>query len=158
MYRYSYILQGGMNMFVYCKKCGLIKNTKTQSAICPACEIPLEAVPKEYLSATGLMFASQSSRTEFQQVIKSSPEYDETANAESQEIIAQKEAIHKKEIEQKVEEYKNSRPQKNCPICHSSSISKISNVGKVVKVGAFGILGAGDLGKTWKCNSCGCKF
>lgn len=145
-------------MFVYCKKCGLIKNINMQSCDCPACEIPLESVPREYLSPTGFMFASQSAREKFQMKIRESLDYDEKANAESQGKIAQKEALHKKEVEKKVEEYKNNRPQKRCPVCNSSSISKISNVGKVVKVGAFGILGAGDLGKTWKCNSCGCKF
>lgn len=73
-------------------------------------------------------------------------------------IIAQKDEIHKKEVEERVQEYQASKPHKECPVCHSSSISKISNVGKVVKVGVFGILGAGDLGKTWKCEACGCKF
>ena len=34
----------------------------------------------------------------------------------------------------------------------------LKNVGKIVKVSTLGILGAGDLGKTWKCEACGCKF
>lgn len=45
-----------------------------------------------------------------------------------------------------------------CPICGSTNLSKLSNVGKAAKIGLFGILGAGDLGKTWKCNNCGSKF
>ena len=78
--------------------------------------------------------------------------------SQADRIIAQKEELHKKELEEKVQEYQASKPQKECPVCHSSSIVKISNVGKVVKVGVFGILGAGDLGKTWKCEACGCEF
>lgn len=104
------------------------------------------------------MFASQTTRTAFEQYVKSSSEYDENANLKSKDIIVQKEELHKNEVEQKVEAYKKSRVQKTCPVCQSVSITKISNVGKVVKVGTLGILGAGDLGKTWKCNSCGYKF
>lgn len=145
-------------MFMYCKRCGLIRNIKTKNHNCPACEVELEVVPKKYLTDTGLMFASQSAKKEFEEMIKSSAEYDEDANQQSSDIIAQKEELHNREVARKVEEYNNTRPQKICPICHSTSLSKISNVGKIVKVGAFGILGAGDIGKTWKCNTCGSKF
>lgn len=145
-------------MFMYCKKCGLIKNIKTKDHSCPACEIELEPVPQTYLTNTGLMFASQQAREDFEVFIKTSAEYDNEAHKKCDQIIAEKEELHKEEVAQKVELYKSTRPQKCCPVCHSTSLHKISNLGKVVKVGAFGILGAGDMGKTWKCNSCGCKF
>lgn len=145
-------------MFMYCKKCGLILNVKSAHSNCPACEIAMESVPSKYLTDSGFMFASQSARVEFENLIKGSDDFDENAYLQRASIIEQKEEAHKKEVEKKVEQYKSTRPQKTCPVCHSTSISKISNVGKVVKVGAFGILGAGDIGKTWKCNSCGCKF
>lgn len=45
-----------------------------------------------------------------------------------------------------------------CPICGSTNLTKISTMGKAAKVGFFGILGVGDLGKTWKCKHCGSKF
>ena len=45
-----------------------------------------------------------------------------------------------------------------CPVCGSHSVQKISTVGKYAKIGAFGILGADDLGKRWKCKVCGAKF
>lgn len=174
MYGYSYIQENDLfdwnenrnrsieeikyPMFMYCARCGLIKNIKTESALCPACDISLKPVPGEFLTKTGLMFLSQSARTEFENKIRESAEFDEIAGRQKDSIIAQKEEIHKKEVEERVQEYQASKPQKECPVCHSSSISKISNVGKVVKVGVFGILGAGDLGKTWKCEACGCKF
>lgn len=145
-------------MFVYCKKCGLIKNIKSQNSVCPVCDTQLLAVPAEYLTASGIMFTSQSARTEFENQIKASPEYDETIASQKQAVLAQKEKAHKQEVEKNVLEYKSTRPQKCCPVCHSTSLTKISNVGKVAKVGVFGILGAGDLGKTWKCNTCGSKF
>lgn len=145
-------------MFMYCARCGLIRNVKMESAICPVCGISLKPVPGEFLTKTGLMFLSQSARTEFENRIRESAEFDEISCRQRDSIIAQKEEMHKKELEEKVQEYQTARPHKECPVCHSSSISKISNVGKIVKVGAFGILGAGDLGKTWKCEACGCKF
>lgn len=145
-------------MFVYCKKCGLIKNIKSQNNACPVCETQLMPVPDMYLTASGIMFTSQSSRTEFENLIKASPEYDETIASKRNELLVQKEEVHKLEVEKKVSEYNSSRPQKYCPVCHSTSLTKISNVGKIAKVGVFGILGAGDLGKTWRCNTCGCKF
>lgn len=45
-----------------------------------------------------------------------------------------------------------------CPICQSTNLSKITNTHKAGKIALFGIFGAGDLGKTWKCNNCGSKF
>lgn len=45
-----------------------------------------------------------------------------------------------------------------CPICQSTNLSKITNARKAGKIALFGIFGAGDLGKTWKCNNCGSKF
>ena len=145
-------------MFRYCARCGLIRNEKAESAVCPVCDISLKPVPGEFLTKSGLMFLSQSVRTEFENKIRESAEYDEITGRQRDSIIAQKDEIHKKEVEERVQEYQASKPHKECPVCHSSSIVKISNVGKVVKVGVFGILGAGDLGKTWKCEACGCKF
>ena len=46
----------------------------------------------------------------------------------------------------------------SCPVCGSKNVQKISIVGKYAKIGVFGILGADDLGKRWKCNVCGSKF
>lgn len=145
-------------MFMYCKKCGLIKNFKTKESFCPACEIKLDAVPSEYLTSSGLMFVSQEAKKQFEDRIKSAPEFDEVASKLSAGIIAEKEEMHNKEINEKAEIYKSTIPQKTCPVCHSTSLSKISNIGKGMKIAAFGILGAGDIGKTWKCNSCGLKF
>ena len=45
-----------------------------------------------------------------------------------------------------------------CPICGSTHLTKISALTKAAKVSALGILGAGDLGKTYKCNNCGARF
>lgn len=145
-------------MFVYCKRCGLITKQKHAQELCPACEIPMDNVPSEYLSASGVMFASQESRKEFEKAIMQNPEFDSEASFERDSIIQQKETERKAEIDEKVSEYNKNRIKFTCPICHSENLSKISNVGKVVKVGVFGILGAGDIGKKYRCNVCGYRF
>ncbi len=45
-----------------------------------------------------------------------------------------------------------------CPICGSTSLSRISTSKKVAKIAFFGLYGAGDIGKTWKCNNCDSRF
>lgn len=145
-------------MFVYCKKCGLITKKKKEKELCPACTIDMDIVPSEYLSASGNMFASQKSRNEFEEIIKSSEDFDADANLNRDDIINKKESERKAEIESKVSEYNKNRVKFTCPVCHSENLSEISNLGKVVKVGVFGILGAGDIGKKYKCNSCGYRF
>lgn len=46
-----------------------------------------------------------------------------------------------------------------CPTCGSTNVSKITITKKAMKIGLFGIFGViDDAGKTYKCDSCGCKF
>ncbi len=51
---------------------------------------------------------------------------------------------------------KSSLPR--CPVCSSTNLSKLSATKSFLKIATFGIAGAGDVGKTWKCNKCGSKF
>lgn len=92
----------------------------------------MTAVPKEYLSKSGFMFASQEKRKEFESVIKNGEDYDEMSNLERDAILKEKNAEHEMEIARKVNEYNNNRMKFQCPICHSEMLEKISNVGKVV--------------------------
>lgn len=70
----------------------------------------------------------------------------------------------REEIEQIHNYFSQPTPSKpdpllpHCPFCSSTDLSKISNLGKAVKLHLFGLLGADDLGKTYKCNNCGGKF
>ena len=145
-------------MFVYCKRCGLITKQKNPDQLCPACMVKMDVVPSEYLTQTGTMFASHALRNEFEEKIKQGEEFDVNASLERDDIIKRIENERKLKIEEKVEEYNKNRIKYTCPVCHSENISKISNVGKFVKVSAFGVLGAGDIGKKYRCNSCGYKF
>lgn len=76
----------------------------------------------------------------------------------SEEELKELEQIEKI-TEQRVDEWKSSlHPTPKCPICGSTRLTKISTLTKAAKISAFGIYGAGDIGKTYKCNNCGAKF
>lgn len=45
-----------------------------------------------------------------------------------------------------------------CPICNSTKLTKITTMKKAGKVAIWGVLAAGDVSKTWKCENCGSKF
>lgn len=45
-----------------------------------------------------------------------------------------------------------------CPICSSTKIHKISLTNKAASVLVFGVLSAGHVSKTYKCDTCGAKF
>lgn len=45
-----------------------------------------------------------------------------------------------------------------CPVCGSTNLSKLTATKSFLKIATFGIAGAGDVGKTWKCNKCGSKI
>lgn len=45
-----------------------------------------------------------------------------------------------------------------CPICSSTKIHKISLSNKAASALAFGVLAAGHVSKTYKCDTCGAKF
>lgn len=45
-----------------------------------------------------------------------------------------------------------------CPICSSTKIHKISLTNKAASALAFGVLAAGHVSKTYKCDTCGAKF
>lgn len=45
-----------------------------------------------------------------------------------------------------------------CPICSSVKIHKISMTNKAASAIAFGMLAAGHVSKTFKCDTCGAKF
>ena len=145
-------------MFVYCKRCGLITKQKQSQDVCPACEITMEPVPSTYLTVSGMMFASCEARKKFEEIIKQNEDFDLQASLERDSIINRKNIERSAEIEEKVAKYNQDRVRFTCPVCHSKNLSKISNVGKIVKVSALGILGAGDIGKKYKCNSCGYRF
>lgn len=60
-----------------------------------------------------------------------------------------------KELNMWVTDWKN---QPKCPVCSSTKIHKISLTNKAASALAFGVLSAGHVSKTYKCDTCGAKF
>lgn len=145
-------------MFIYCSQCGLIVKKK-HKPLCPVCNNELKEVPEKYLSPGKQLFKSQEVRKSFiEEIIKTDELYNRELAENREAILKDKEAKNKKEVEEKVQEYKRSKPTCKCPVCGSTNLSHISNIGKVVKISLIGVWGAGDLGKQRRCNSCGHKF
>ena len=144
-------------MFNYCPQCGLISGTAEGK--CPVCAFGLENVPADYLSANGNLFKSAEVKKAFvAAVIESGEMYIPELAQQRDSILAEKNKNDQERIEKLVAEYRNTKPVHKCPVCSSHNLSKISNIGKVTKIALIGVWGAGDLGKQWRCNSCGYKF
>ena len=147
-------------MFYYCEKCANIKKIAKGNGTdpCEVCGSPMQPVPAEYLMPNGNFFKSQDARQNFISVIQSSDTYNPEIGEKKDEVkrvIEEEKQQHIQEMNQKLEQ---EQFHMTCPVCGSHSVQKISTVGKYAKIGAFGILGADDLGKRWKCKVCGAKF
>lgn len=147
-------------MFYYCAKCANIENRKMPSASeesCSICGYAMERVPQTYLMSNGSFFKSEV-REQFVQTIRMSDSYDVTIGTNKEKIQQQKTEEEQKHIQAMNEKLKEEQFKIVCPVCGKSNVQKISAVGKYAKVYAFGLLGADNLGKKWKCNICGSKF
>lgn len=147
-------------MFYYCAKCANIKKVTKENCTepCEVCGTSMLPVPAEYLMENGNFFKSQGARQNFLSGVQSSDTYDAEIGEKKEEVkreIEEEKQQHIREMNQKLEQ---QQFHLICPVCGSHSVQKISTVGKYAKIGAFGILGADDLGKRWKCKVCGAKF
>lgn len=147
-------------MFYYCAKCTNIKNIPKADSVehCELCDTVMQPVPKEYLMPNGSFFKSQEARKQLIALIQSSDTYDEEFCARKEEARHAVEEAERKRIETMNQKLEQEQFHMTCPMCGSRSVQRISAVGKYAKIGMFGILGADDLGKTWKCKVCGSKF
>lgn len=50
-----------------------------------------------------------------------------------------------------------TKPTPKCPTCGSENITKIGNFNRMLSISFFG-LASSKIGKTHKCNNCGCMF
>ena len=147
-------------MFYYCAKCANIKKvTKVNDTVpCEVCGTPMQPVPAEYLMPNGNFFKSQEARQNFISAIQSSDTYDPEIGGKKEEVKREIEEEKQQRIQEINQKMEQEQFHLTCPVCGSHSVQKISTVGKYAKIGAFGILGADDLGKRWKCKVCGAKF
>lgn len=148
-------------MFCYCAKCGNIKKVTlkgNEGVSCEVCGTSMQPVPVEYLMPNGNFFKSQDARQNFISAIQSSDTYDPEIGGKKEEVKREIEEEKQQRIQEMNQKMEQEQFHLTCPVCGSHSVQKISTVGKYAKIGAFGILGADDLGKRWKCKVCGAKF
>lgn len=148
-------------MFCYCAKCANIKKTgekNGENVVCEICGTPMQPVPSEYLMAGGNFFKSQEVRQNFLSAVRAADTYDAEIGESRDEIKQTIEAEKQQHIQEMNRKLEQEQFRMTCPVCGGHSVQKISSVGKYAKIGAFGILGADDLGKRWKCKICGAKF
>ena len=148
-------------MFYYCAKCGNIKKVTlkgNEGVSCEVCGTPMQPVPAEYLMPNGNFFKSQDASQNFISAIQSSDTYDSEIGGKKEEVKREIEEEKQQRIQEMNQKMEQEQFHLTCPVCGSHSVQKISTVGKYAKIGAFGILGADDLGKRWKCKVCGAKF
>lgn len=147
-------------MFYYCAKCANIKKvTKGNDTVpCEVCGTSMQPVPAEYLMPNGNFFKSQDARQNFISAIQSLDTYDPEIGGKKEEVKRGIEEEKQQRIQEMNQKMEQEQFHLTCPVCGSHSVQKISTVGKYAKIGAFGILGADDLGKRWKCKVCGAKF
>lgn len=142
----------------YCKKCGrLVQNTMNEENFrCDCCQTITDPVPAEFLGGTrGLFFKDDDTEQWFiDKYIKSSPTLDPYLFEHRDEILAEKSAKLKAQLEygKAIQEEKSRVPK--CPSCGSSNISKIGIINRAVSTHFFG-LASSKIGKTHKCNHCG---
>ena len=105
----------------------------------------------------GSFFKSQEARKELIQVIEAGENYDAEVGSKKEEIRKENDAKEQERIDE-TNEKNETRAIPYVMPCLWKNVQKISIVGKYAKIGVFGILGADDLGKRWKCNVCGSKF
>lgn len=118
----------------------------------------MKPVPQEYLMPSGSFFKSQAVRQQFISLIQSQETYDPDIGGKKEELKEAAKAEEQRHIAETNQKMQQEQFHMTCPVCGSRSVQKISAVGKYAKIGVLGILGADDLGKTWKCTVCGSKF
>ena len=146
-------------MLHYCKKCGRILQQykgDVRGYKCDCCKSTTCPVPEKYL-LEGFDIAFKNKESEqllIEELIKTSPEFDQYLFDHRDEILAKQSAefdakmAHGKAI---LEE--QSRVAK-CPSCGSANVSKIGILNRMVSTCLFG-LASSKIGKTHKCNHCG---
>lgn len=158
-----------MQTLMYCKKCGrIVLNTLSESDFkCDCCKAITYPVPEKYLDKS-LPFmlkddAEETKQTIFDELVKSSPEFEQRLFDSRDKILAQNDAEYNRVMSignairngvKPEEAFKGNFSVAKCPSCGSTNISKIGLVNRAISVGVFG-LASSKIGKTHKCNSCG---
>lgn len=152
-------------MDLYCKRCGRVlhKAPNDKNRICDVCNFnSMELVPEKYWYTPTDDFLSKDSMYLLrEELVKTSPEYDEYLFNNRDKIQQQKSAEYNR-VSANIKFDSNGRAyyaggspnQPKCPTCNSTNIKSISTLNRMTSVGLFG-LSSGKIGKTKQCKNCG---
>ena len=173
-------------IFLYCKKCGNILWYHRNEEInpCRFCNSELIEIPIEYSVDTTypikeyqdeIIMTKNGRDNFFNNYIINNPDFDvdcynnRLKTIKSDEKWIEKQAIITDSLNKgydmrtalkhvkDAEEGRPSKPEVECPYCHSCNTTKISGASRWLSVGLFGI-GSKKVGKQWHCKSCGSDF
>ena len=153
-----YRILGDDLMLHYCKKCGRILQNSWGDEIlkCDCCKSTTCPVPEKYL-LEGFDIAFKNKESEqllIEELIKTSPEFDQYLFDHRDEILAKQSAeFNAKMAHGKAILEEKSRVPK-CPSCHSTNIRKMGGIERGASIYAFGIFSK-KINKTFKCQNCG---
>lgn len=133
-----------------CTKCGWFKmrfTTVEDYKKCPMCGAILDFPD---LDEKTFISMSQEEKDNYRTQYMNGKTFDEE--------FLQKRLQRERQIAEEVDErFAKSKPEIQCPYCHSRNTKKISTAGRLFSVGFFG-LGSSKVGKQWHCNKCGSDF
>lgn len=169
---------------MYCRKCGRIvhghyNDNCDDPYYCDCCQSITYRVPSKYLdeSLPFMLKGKDDSETRqklYEELVKTSPEFDQYLFDHRAEILAKKSAEYKSKMEvgkALLEGKKVSRQEilagklnsssgsvsVTCPYCNSTNTEKITATSKAINTALFGIFGT-KRHKQWHCNKCGSDF
>lgn len=139
----------------YCKKCGNIsyEDISDKDELCYCCNSIMTPIPDKYLHK-GLVIDNNNRQLLIEELVKTSPEFDQYLFDHRDEILAQKSAEFNAKMEIGKATVKEKSRVPKCPSCGSANVSKIGIVNRVVSTHFLG-LGSSKIGKTHKCSHCG---
>lgn len=148
-------------MICYCQKCGRIlqNNWDDPNCQCDCCSSIVIPVPTKYL-LEGYDIAFKDKETEellIEELVKTSPEFDQYLFDHRDEILAQKSAEFEAKMAHGKAILEEQSRRVTCSYCGSANVKKIGFVSRSVSTGLFG-LGSKKLGKQWHCCNCGSDF
>ncbi len=153
-------------MYKFCSKCGDVTfGNKYLEEKCWVCGNILVPVPTKYIQEDEVFTDKELENktvTLIEELIKTSPEFDQYLFEHREEILAKKCA----EYDSKMEHGKailEGRAKGNkygieCPYCHSTNTKKITTTSKAVHTALFGIFSVSRNSKQFHCNNCGADF
>lgn len=146
-------------MLHYCKKCGRVVAINNDDKSCDCCNSQTYPVPEKYwLDGLDFLITNESETLLREELIKTSPEFDQYLFDHRDEILAKQSAEFNAKMEHGRAVLEEVSRRVTCSYCGSTNVKKITVVNKAVHTSIFGIWSMGRNAKNYHCNNCGSDF